>query len=292
MERLKFLEKIQGSLWLTEEEKGNLKLSYRVKEVLFAQQSRFQHVMVLDSFDFGPMLVLDGIVQTTSKDGFIYNEMITHVPLSMHPNPKKVLIIGGGDCGAAVETAKYDNIERIDLVEIDEVVVHACQLHMPEVSGGPNLDQRIKVHYQDGVAFVKNKENEYDVIIVDSSDPIGPARQLFERDFYQHLHHALSPNGMMVCQSQSPIFHQDIMSQAYKSIGSLFPYRKMYTAVVPTYPGGMWSFTIGSKIELPATEQIRFDKSARYVNEQILQSCFALPEFVEKSLHAAGKIPE
>lgn len=285
MNRLpKYMHQRDGTLWFTEDEKENLKIDYRIKEILVDQMSEFQHVMVLDSYEFGHMLVLDGAVQTTSIDGFIYNEMIAHVPLSIHPAPKHVLIIGGGDCGAAQEVAKYDSVERIDLVEIDEMVVQVCKKYLPEISGGSNTDERIHFHFRDGVEYVKNIKSEYDVIIVDSSDPVGPAVQLFESEFYQNIYDALKEDGIMVCQSQSPIFHQEVMAQSYHRIGNIFPSRKMYTAVVPTYPGGLWSFTIGSKLELPNPEQIRFNKTAKYANEQILQSAFALPTFVEQYL--------
>lgn len=285
MERLpQYIERIDGKLWLTELEKGNLKLSYEIKDVLFEEQSKFQHVMVLDSKPFGPMLVLDGIVQTTEADGFIYNEMITHMPLTLHRNPRRVLIIGGGDLGAAKEAAKYDSVRHIDLVEIDEVVVRACQEHMPGISGGREIDPRIHVHYRDGVEFVKQVQEPYDVIIVDSSDPIGPAVQLFELDFYRNIHKALNDDGIFVCQSESPIFYQDIMAQSYSRISSLFAQTKMYTAVVPTYPGGLWTFTLGAKASLPEVDEITFDKQAIYVNEAILRSSFALPAFVEKLL--------
>ena len=291
MERLpKYIHRSQGTLWLTEDERNNMKISYRIKEVLFEETSPYQHVMVVDSADFGPMLVLDGAVQTTSLDGHIYNEMISHVPLSIHPCPRKVLIIGGGDCGAAKEAAKYDEVERIDLVEIDETVVRASKRYLPEVSGNLS-DPRVHFHYADGVKFVEQVRNEYDVIIVDSSDPVGPAKQLFELSFYRNLHRALNEGGLMVCQSQSPLFHQDVMLKSYDSIGQLFPYRKMYTVVVPTYPGGMWSFTLGSKRELPAPEQIRFNKQARYVNEEVIRSCFTLPTFLKELLEQGSMVP-
>jgi spermidine synthase len=283
----KYIENSQGTLWLTEDERDHLKISYRIKDILHEETSPYQHVMVLDSHDFGPMLVLDGVVQTTSMDGYIYNEMIAHVPLSVHPHPRNVLIIGGGDCGAANEAAKYDRVERIDLVEIDEAVVRASKRYMPEVSGGLS-DPRVRYHYEDGVKFVQQAAAEYDVIIVDSSDPVGPAKQLFEFDFYQNVHRALKEDGLMVCQSQSPIFHADVMLKSYERIGRLFPHRKLYTTVVPTYPGGLWSFTIGSKRALPAPESIRFDKKARYANEEILRQCFALPTFLQEMLKNQG----
>ena len=282
MDKHRYLYQAQDGLWLTEDEKDNLKLSYRIREVLFEEQSPFQHVMVLDSYDFGPMLVLDGVVQTTSVDGHIYNEMLAHMPLTLHPAPRRVLIIGGGDCGVAKEAAKYPSVETIDLVEIDEAVVRACRKHMPEVSGGERPDPRIRHYYTDGVEFVKNRRSEYDVIIVDSSDPVGPAEQLFSSEFYRDLHTALDEGGLMVCQSQSPIFHRDVMLRTWERIGGLFPHVRMYTAVVPTYPGGLWSFTLGSKRPLPAPEEIRFDKEAFYVNEHVLRASFALPAFLDK----------
>lgn len=284
MERLpKYLHRSQGGLWLTEDERDNLKISYRIKDVLFEEDSPYQHVMVLDSHDFGPMLVLDGVVQTTSMDGHIYNEMISHVPMTAHSHPESVLIIGGGDCGVAKEVTKYEEAQRIDMVEIDEAVVRASKQYMPEVSGNLS-DSRIRYHYTDGVKFVENKCEAYDVIIVDSSDPVGPAQMLFELDFYQNLQSALKDDGLMVCQSQSPILHQDVMKQSYERIGSLFPHLGLYTAVVPTYPGGLWSFTIGSKQELPNPDELAFDKDANYANEELLRRCFSLPSFLQKLL--------
>jgi spermidine synthase len=272
-----YLSKENGDLWLTEDERENLKISYRIKEIVYEENSPFQHIMVLDSYDFGRMLVLDGVVQTTSIDGHIYNEMISHVPLNIHQNVKNVLIIGGGDCGAAREVCKYPHIEHIDMVEIDEKVVHASKVYLPAVSGNLS-DSRVRFIFEDGVTFVKSKVNEYDIIIVDSSDPIGPATVLFEKDFYLSLHRALKDDGLMVCQSQSPIFHQEVMKQTYERISSIYDVTMMYTAVVPTYPGGLWSFTIGSKKykELQPFQ----GTETKYINDEVLKSCFALPQFM------------
>ncbi|AET66091.1 spermidine synthase [Desulfosporosinus orientis DSM 765] len=274
-----YFSKQDGDLWLTEEEREDLKISYRIKEILFEGQSEFQHVMVLDSYSFGRMLVLDGIVQTTSIDGYIYNEMISHVPLCIHPEPKKILIIGGGDCGAAKEVCKYAVVDQVDMVEIDKLVVEVCQHHLPEVSG-PLADSRVQFIYDDGVNFAENKENEYDVVIVDSSDPIGPAKSLFEKSFYQSIHKSLKADGLMVCQSQSPIFHQEVMQQTYQRIGELFHFVKLYTAVVPTYPGGLWSFTVGSKNYINPDPARLKDKETHYVNKDIIERCFSLPQFM------------
>ncbi|HZG71517.1 MAG TPA: polyamine aminopropyltransferase [Chondromyces sp.] len=279
MKKKQYLSKKNGELWLTEDERDNLKISYRIKDIIYEEQSEFQHIMILDSFDFGRMLVLDGVVQTTSLDGHIYNEMISHIPLCIHPNPKRILIIGGGDCGVAKEVCKYENVEQIDMVEIDQMVVEACKKHLPAVSGNLS-DPRVQFLFEDGIRFVQKKKNEYDVVIVDSSDPVGPAQALFEKSFYQNLHHALKEDGLMVCQSQSPIFHADVMKQTYQRVGELFKEAKMYTAVVPTYPGGLWSFTLGSKQHMDLISKKVRNKNTYYVNEQMIQHCFSLPQFM------------
>ena len=289
MERYpEFIKQIDNEYWLAEFESYNFKVSYKIKSIIFSQQSKFQHVMILDSYDFGRMLVLDGIVQTTSADGFIYNEMISHIPMNIHPNPKKVLIIGGGDCGAAKEIVKYPEVEHIDIVEIDETVVKACLKHLPEISG--NLcDPRVNFIFRDGMNFVQNLANRkdskdsYDIIIVDSSDPIGPAIPLFEPDFYKSLHNIIKNDGLMVCQSESPIFHAKTMKQIYKRLSGIFPITRLYTTVVPTYPGGMWSFTLASK-KYEHANPPKFDKKTGFVNKEILEKCFAVPEFIKKML--------
>ncbi len=288
MERLsKYLHRNEAGLWLTENERNHLRISYHLKSVIFEKISRFQHVMIADSYDFGKMLVLDGVVQTTSLDGYIYNEIIAHVPLSLHPHPRNVLVIGGGDCGVAGELCKYREVEQITMVEIDELVVHACKTYLPEISGGMD-EKRVKFIYADGVEYVKEVHNRFDVIIIDSSDPVGPAKQLFEPGFYRNVHSALKDDGIMVCQSQSPIFHKDIMRQTYFNIRSLFPHVRLYTSVVPTYPGGIWSFTLGSKKPIASGLKHPFDKPAQYVNDEILRSCFHLPQFIKNELKATS----
>ncbi|MCH5583801.1 polyamine aminopropyltransferase [Shimazuella sp. AN120528] len=271
-----YTQQINGDTWLVENDRDNLKISYRLKEIIAEEQSEFQHVMIVDSYDFGRTLVLDGVVQTTSADGHIYNEMITHVPLAIHPNAKKVLIIGGGDCGAAREVAKYEQIETIDQVEIDQTVVKLCLEYLPEVSGRLS-DPRVHFHFTDGMKYVKEHQDEYDVIIVDSSDPVGPGEALFAKTFYQDVYQALKADGLMVCQSMSPFLNNEITAQTYGRIGEIFVHRKLYIATVPTYPGALWSFTIGSKkyhdVSIPS-----FEKQTKYVNYNILHNCFYLPE--------------
>lgn len=279
----RFLSENENGLWMTEDERENLKIDYRIKEIVFEAKSPIQHVMILDSYSFGRMLVLDGAVQTTSLDGHIYNETISHVPLSIHPNPKKVLIIGGGDCGVAKEVCKYANVEQIDVVEIDQMVVEVCLKHLPEVSGGLS-DPRVRFIFEDGVKYLQKTATKYDIIIVDSSDPIGPAEVLIEKSFYQSIFNALQDDGLMVCQSQSPIFHEEVMEKIFERVRDIFPKTKMFTAVVPTYPGGLWSFTLGSKDYVLPNSGQKKELDTLYVNKHILESCFSLPEFINKQL--------
>ncbi len=275
----KYIKRIDNEWWFTEDDRDNLKISYRIKDIVFSQMSDIQHVMILDSYDFGRMLVLDGVVQTTSIDGYIYNEMIAHVPLALHKDPKKVLIIGGGDCGAAKEAVKYPQVKRIDMIEIDELVVKVCKEHLQEVSGNLS-DSRVNFIYADGVKYAAKSKEKYDVIIVDSSDPVGPAVQLIELPFYKNLYKLLADDGIIVCQSQSPIFHFDIMSQIYQRMHSLFNQTEIFIATVPTYPGGLWSFTLGAKepIDFKIDE---FNKATKYITGALIERCFILPRFMK-----------
>nr|WP_233711546.1 polyamine aminopropyltransferase [Lederbergia citrisecunda] len=267
---------------MIEQDRGNLTVSYRLKEIIFSEKSTFQHVMIADSYDFGRMLILDGVVQTTALDGHIYNEMISHVPLFLHKNPEKVLIIGGGDCGAAKEVTKH-SVKEVHMVEIDELVVTACSKLLPEVSGNLS-DPRVSFIFADGIEFAKNAELEYDVIIVDSSDPEGPAEQLFEIEFYQHLKNALKDDGILVCQSQSPLFQPNITRKTFNSFQELFAYADVYYAVVPTYPGGFWSFTIGSKSPFAISNDPLPDLGTKYFNKEIMINSFQLPEFLSEKI--------
>ncbi|MBS4195913.1 polyamine aminopropyltransferase [Lederbergia citri] len=280
---MEWLQKIDSDYWLIEQDRGNLTVSYRLKEIIFSEKSTFQHVMIADSYDFGRMLVLDGVVQTTALDGHIYNEMITHVPLFIHKNPEKVLIIGGGDCGAAKEVTKHVSVKDIHMVEIDELVVNACRKHLQEVSGNLS-DPRVSFIFTDGIEFVKKTEQTYDVIIVDSSDPEGPAEQLFEFEFYQHLKRKLKDDGILVCQSQSPLFQANITRNTFNNFQELFAHADVYYAVVPTYPGGFWSFTIGSKSPINISCESLVDVNTKYFNKDMMVSSFKLPQFLAKKI--------
>lgn len=278
--------KMNGEIWLSDpEEKHGFRANWKVENVIHTEQSDFQEVSIIETMGFGRALVLDGILQTTEKDAHIYNEMITHVPLATHPNPKQVCIIGGGDCGAAREAARYP-VERIDMVEIDPKVVEVSLKYLPSVTGG-KPDPRIHFLYEDGAAFVRNKKAAYDVIAVDSSDPIGPAAVLFEEAFYQDVSAALKEDGLMVCQSESPIFHEDVFIHVHRTLKKLFPIVRTYLATVPTYPGGIWSFTLASKKHDPlsemAAQRVR-DEETKYIDQELFQGCFQLPAYVKRMI--------
>ena len=235
-------------LWFSERHTPNVKLSIRVDKQLFSGKSDFQRIDVFDSPEFGRFLVLDGYMMLTEKDEFIYHEMITHVPMAVHPDVKNVLVIGGGDGGAVRELVRYDDIERIDLVDIDRMVTEVCLRYLPFTACGLN-DSRVHTYFEDGLRFVRTKKNEYDLIIVDSTDPFGPGEGLFTREFYGNCYVALRDDGIMVNQHESPFYGEDALAcqRAHKRIVESFPVSRVYQAHIPTYPSGHWLFGFASK---------------------------------------------
>lgn len=283
MEKLpEYIESRDGDLWFTENDRDRILLSYKVEEILAVEQSPFQHIMILDLYDYGPTLVLDGVVQSTSVDGQIYNEMITHIPMVAHPTAKNVLIIGGGDCGAAYEALKYPNV-IVDMVEIDEAVVRLCRKLMPAVSRDLE-DPRLNYLFQDGFKFIADSTDVYDVIIIDSSDPAGPAESLFTDDFYQMVKNAMKVDGIMICQSESPILYRETLRNTRASLKSIFKNVKTCIAAVPTYPGGIFSFTCASDAIDPSQWNGEWTLDTRYLNKDIYKAGFRLPKFIEELL--------
>lgn len=272
-------------LWFTEKQTENLGLSLKVTKTLHVEQTDYQHLAVLDTKQYGRMLALDGIVQTTVADEFVYHEMITHVPLITHPNPKRVAVIGGGDGGAIREILKHPSVEEAVLVEIDGRVIEASRQYLPEISCGLS-DPRVRILVADGIAHIREKENYYDVIIIDSTDPIGAAVGLFSSEFYASVFKALTDDGIMVAQTESPFANQEIVRKSFAGISQNFPIAELYLAVVPTYPGGLWSFTMGSKKVHPLEADLTRANGleTRYYNADIHTAAFKLPNFVRKLL--------
>ncbi len=266
--------------WFTEYQTEALTLGLRITSILRAMETPFQDLLVAETETFGRLLALDGAVQTTDGDEFVYHEMITHVPLFMLDDPKKVLVIGGGDGGAIREILKHQSVLEAHLVEIDKAVVDAAREFFPALSSALD-DPRASVHYTDGIEWVKNAR-DFDVIIVDSTDPVGPAQGLFQADFYQSIAQALKPHGVLVAQSESPFLHQALIRQMKDGMKTAFSDVNLYLAAIPTYPSGLWSFLMATN-GLPQPSR-RVDADAietRYWTPAIQRSCFVLPKFVE-----------
>ncbi len=262
-------------------------LSIEIKDVLYSQKSRFQQIDLYETEHFGKMLVLDGIIQLTEPDEFAYHEMMAHVPMFAHPNPKKVLIIGGGDGGVLREVGRHGCVEHIDFCEIDEEVIRVSKEFLPDIACGFD-DPRVAVHIGDGNAYVHEQKNKYDVIIVDSSDPIGPGEALFERPFYEGLKKALGQNGIIATQGESFFLHRDCVTNLVKITRELFSVQAYSYILVPTYPGGHIGICLGSlgpELEKPNREITHeFQNRLKYYSPRTHKASFVLPWFAEKML--------
>ena len=283
-------------LWFSEPHTPDVKLSIRVDKQLYSGQSDFQRIDVFESKEFGRFLTLDGYMMLTEKDEFIYHEMITHVPMAVHPNVKKVLVIGAGDGGVIRELTRYDSIEHIDMVEIDELVVEVCRKYLPQTSCRLS-DERVHIFYEDGLRFIRSKENEYDLIIVDSTDPFGPGEGLFTKEFYGNCYKALKEDGIMVNQHESPFYEGDANAckRAHKRIVESFPISRVYQAHIPTYPSGHWLFGFASKKyhpvdDLRAVQWKMLNLDTRYYTTKLHQGAFCLPAYVENLLRSVEPV--
>ncbi len=277
-------------LWFSEFHTKNVKLSIKVDKQLYSGQSDFQRIDVFESEEFGRFLTLDGYMMLTEKDEFIYHEMIVHVPMAVNPDIKNVLVIGAGDGGVIRELVRYDTIENIDMVEIDEQVVEVCKKYLPKTACAFD-DKRVHLFIQDGLKYIRKCENQYDLIIVDSTDPFGPGEGLFTKEFYGNCYKALNESGIMVNQHESPFYHDDAiaMQRAHKRIVESFPISKVYQVHIPTYPSGHWLFGFASKKFHPIKDmdEARWNAlglATRYYNSELHRGAFALPNYVEDLL--------
>lgn len=270
-------------LWFTEFQTENIALSCRVKRTLHEERTPFQHLAVIDTEQFGRMLVLDNIIQTTVKDEFVYHEMITHVALNTHALPKKVLVIGGGDGGAVREIVKHQSIEKVVHCEIDGAVIEASRKYLPEISCALE-HPKVEIVVGDGIKHVRENKKTYDIIIVDSTDPIGPAEGLFSASFYKDIFDALNDDGIFVAQTESPFFNRELIPRLYKDISGIFPVARLFLANVPTYPGSLWTFTMGSKKYDPLDTDVAKipQMDTKYYSPAIHRVCFVLPPFIKE----------
>lgn len=268
--------------WFTERQTPTFGITTKVRKIFVEEQTLFQYLVMLDTEEFGRMLVLDNMIMTTIKDEFVYHEMVVHPALVTHPNPKKVLVVGGGDGGAVREIMKHAKIEKVVLVEIDGKVIEYSKQYLPEIAA--ELDNpRVEIKVDDGYMHILNIKNEYDVIIVDSTEPVGPAAPLFERGFYQSIYDALKEDGLFVAQTDNPWFKAHLIQQVNRDVKEIFPIVHVYGANIPTYPSGFWTFTMGSKQHDPLQmdETQISEMKTRYYSPRIHKAAFCLPKFVE-----------
>lgn len=268
-------------LWYTEYQTPSVGITCKTKKTYHTEKTEYQELALIDTEQFGKMLVLDGTVQTTIEDEFVYHEMITHVPLFTHKNPKKALVIGGGDGGAIREIIKHPSIEKVVLCEIDGRVIEVAREHLPQISCALD-DKKVEVLVADGIKYVNEHKNEFDIIMVDSTDPVGPAVGLFAVDFYKAIYESLKEDGIFVAQTESPFFQKELITRVFKDVKSLFPITRLYTCAIPTYPSGYWSFTMGSKKYDPLETDTGSipDIGTKYYCPEIHKSVFSLPKFV------------
>ena len=277
-------------LWFSENHTLDVQLSLRVDRQLYSRKSDYQKIDVLETPEFGKVLVLDGNIMLTERDEFIYDEMITHVPMAVHPCITRVLVIGVGDGGVVRELTRYDQIERIDLVEMDEMVAEACRQYLPENACRLD-DDRVHIYYENALKFIRRCENKYDLIIVDSNDPFGPSEGLFTREFYGNCYKALKADGIMVNQQGSPFYAEDAMAmqRSHKRIVNTFPISRVYQAHIPTYAAGYWLFGFASKKYHPIEDlnPERWNSQhlrTRYYTTRLHVGAFYLPAFLEEML--------
>ncbi|CAG9578147.1 unnamed protein product [Danaus chrysippus] len=267
--------------------------SFEVKKLLHKERSPFQEIQVFDTTSLGRVLVLDGIIQCTQKDEYSYQEMISFLPLCCHKNPEKVLIVGGGDGGVARDVAKHPNVKEIVQVEIDAKVIEVSKKYLPFMAVGFD-SKKLTLHVGDGFEFMKNHSHEFDVIITDSSDPIGPAVSLFQENYFALMKSALKPNGIVCSQAGTYWDNMDLVKNTLNFCKNQFPAAAYATTSVPTYPSGSIGFVIGSldgnvKFDKPVTEFTREqlnDMDLKYYNSDIHKAAFALPNFVKNVIDA------
>ena len=277
-------------LWFSEFHAPDVKHSIRVDRHLYSQKSDYQQIDIFDTPEFGRVLALNGSVVLTERDEFIYDEMITHVPMAVHPNVRDVLVIGAGDGGVVKELTRYNTIQRIDLVEMDEQVIEACRIYLPENACRLD-DPRVHIFYNNALRYIRRCKGEYDLIIVDSTDPFGPSEGYFTREFYGICYNALRDDGIMVNQQGSPFYKHDAeeIKRCHKRIVSTFPVSRVYQAHIPTYAAGYWLFGFASKKYHPIDDfdgdkWKRLGLDTQYYTTRLHIGAFYLPAYLEKML--------
>jgi spermidine synthase len=282
-------------LWYSEYHADDVRLSIKVDRHIASEQSPFQRIDFFDSETMGRFFTLDGLMMVTEKDEFSYHDMICHPAFAVNPDIKTVLIIGGGDGGTAREVARYKTVRRIDMVEIDERVVRLCQQYLPQTADVLASDPRVQLYFEDGLEFVKRAQDaSYDLILVDSTDPIGPGEGLFTYEFYLDCYRVLNAPGILVNQHESPYYDRDVrrMMRAHAKLAGTFPVARVYEFHMPTYPSGHWLFGFASKgldpvKDVKAAQWNALGLKTRYYNTDLHTAAFALPSYVNEYLEKA-----
>ncbi|WP_116065662.1 polyamine aminopropyltransferase [Cohnella phaseoli] len=269
-------------LWYTEKQTENFGITMKIKRTMVHEQTDFQELAMIETEEYGNMLVLDGMVMTTEKDEFVYHEMVAHPALFTHPNPENVLVVGGGDGGVIREVLKHSQVKKAVLVDIDGKVIEYSKQYLPSIAGQLN-DPRVEVIVNDGFMHIHDHRNTYDVIMVDSTEPVGPAVNLFTKGFYQGIHDALKEDGIFVAQTDNPWFKADLIRSVNRDVKEVFDIVRVYVANIPTYPSGLWTFTMGSKKydPLAVDESGIPELDTQYYSPRLHKAAFALPKFVE-----------
>src|SRR5665647_930719 len=283
-----------NDMWYSEYHDYDVKFSTEITEVLLQEQTPFQYLHMLKSDTFGTFMTLDGYIQLTEMDEFVYHDMICHPAMAVNPSIKRVLVIGGGDGGTAREVARYKHIVKLDMVEIDGAVVDACIKYMPTTSSVLTNEPRLNLIIGDGLAFVRDApDNSYDLILVDSTDPFGPGEDLFTIEFYKNCSRVLSEDGILINQHEGAFYEGDVlqMKKAHSKIKEVFPIAKVYGFNVPTYASGYWYFGFASKkydpiADLKADKWSEFGLDTKYYNSELHKGAFALPNYVKKILES------
>lgn len=274
--------------WFAETLYADFQQSFKIEEVLYEGRTGFQDIVVFQTERFGRILALDGVIQTTEADEFCYHEMIVHVPVVAHGDAKNILIIGGGDGGALREALKHP-VDRVTMIELDETVVRLCEEHMPSLSAGAFNHPRTDLRFMDGIKFVSETDEKFDVIIVDSTDPIGPGKVLFTEAFYANCARCLTEKGILITQSGVTWMQPDEARGTFQRMNNIFADADFFITQVPTYGAGFMTLGWGCHSETPRAtprEEItrRVDTLAldtRYYNAAIHAGAFALPGYIE-----------
>lgn len=277
-------------IWFSEYHSSNLKLSVRIKEELFTTTSEYQSIDIFDSYEYGRILALDGCIILTERDQFIYHEMITHVPMAIHPNVKNVLLIGSGNGGTLGELLRYSSIQSIDLVEIDKTLLEAVKHFFPNTAKSFG-DSRVKIHNMDALQFVRHVHKQYDLIIVDATDPYGTSEGLFSKEFYGNCYEALRDDGILINQHESAFSYQYLTEadKPFSNTKGLFPINKLYQVHIPTFPAGQWLFGFVSKKYDPTEDLDEYLLATKmdgietnYYSADVHRAAFVMPRYTKE----------